>query len=181
MNAHRHAAGLLTILFGDNPKDASAHSLLFLRFSAHLCFLSFGARQFKAASARGSLKTLERWACLILFLCRLESELARFNFYIQNAFCRPESTSARHRPDSTSIRQSLELTLACRRPPCPERPNLVRYCARVKNPCFFPLALSLFLPRPSDERYLLDFIFGFFTGARIRGGTKGRRRPKHLR
>ena len=35
--------------------------------------------------------------------------------------------------------------------------------------------------RPSDERYLLDFIFGFFTVARIRGGTKGRRRPKHLR
>ena len=35
--------------------------------------------------------------------------------------------------------------------------------------------------RPSDERYLLDFIFGVFTGARIRGGTKGRRRPKHLR
>ena len=34
--------------------------------------------------------------------------------------------------------------------------------------------------RPSDERYLLDFIFGVFTGARIRGGTKGRRRPKHL-
>ena len=35
--------------------------------------------------------------------------------------------------------------------------------------------------RPSDERYLLDLIFGVFTLARIRGGTKGRRRPKHLR
>ena len=35
--------------------------------------------------------------------------------------------------------------------------------------------------RPSDERHLLDFIFGVFTVARIRGGTKGRRRPKHLR
>ena len=34
--------------------------------------------------------------------------------------------------------------------------------------------------RPSDEQSLLDLIFSVFTGARIRGGTKGRRRPKHL-
>ena len=45
---------------------------------------------------------------------------------------------------------------------------------------FFPLALSLFLSRPSDERYLLDLIFGFCALARIRGGPKGSRRPKHL-
>ena len=44
-----------------------------------------------------------------------------------------------------------------------------------------PSWLPFFLPRPSDERYLLDFIFSVFTVARIRGGTKGRRRPKHLR
>ena len=44
-----------------------------------------------------------------------------------------------------------------------------------------PSWLPFFLPRPSDERRLLDLIFGVFTGARIRGGTKGRRRPKHLR
>ena len=82
--------------------------------------------------------------------------------------------------DLTLACRSLELSLACRRPLCPERPNLVRHCASGKNPCFFPLALLLFLPRPSDERCLLDFIFGVFTLARIRGGTKGRRRPKHL-
>ena len=86
-----------------------------------------------------------------------------------------------YRPESTSARQSLDLTLACRRPTCPVRAHLIRHCARVKNPCFFPLALSLFLSRPSDERYLLDLIFSVFTLARIRGGTKGRRRPKHLR
>jgi len=44
-----------------------------------------------------------------------------------------------------------------------------------------PSWLPFFLPRPSDERSLLDFIFSVFTVARIRGGTKGRRRPKHLR
>ena len=77
-------------------------------------------------------------------------------------------------------RRSLDLTLACRRPLCPERPNLVRYCARGKNPCFFPHALLLFLPRPSDERHLLSLIFSVCALARIRGGTKGRRRPKHL-
>ena len=146
MNAHRHAAGLLTILFGDNPKDASAHSLLFLRFSAHLCFLSFGARQFKAASARGSLKTLERWACLILFLCRLEFELARFNFYDSIALRRPESTSARQSLELILARQSLELTLACRPPTCPERPNLVRNQCEREKPMFFP---SRALPFPS--------------------------------
>ena len=164
MNAHRHAAGLLTILFGDNPKDASAHSLLFLRFSARLCFLCLKRTAIQ--------KPLERWACLILFLCRLESELARFNFYT-SIDC--------YRSALLSTRQSLELTWACRRPLCPVRANLIRYCASGKNPCFFPLALSLFLPRPSDERYLLDFIFSVCALARIRGGTKGRRRPKHLR
>ena len=44
-----------------------------------------------------------------------------------------------------------------------------------------PSWLPFFLPRPSDEQSLLDLIFSVFTGARIRGGTKGRRRPKHLR
>jgi len=77
-------------------------------------------------------------------------------------------------------RRSLDLTLACRRPLCPIQTPLIRHCARVKNPCFFPLALSLFLTRPSDERSLLDLIFGVCAVARIRGGTKGRRRPKHL-
>ena len=32
-----------------------------------------------------------------------------------------------------------------------------------KTHVFSPLALSLYLSRPSDERYLLDFIFGVFT------------------
>ena len=35
--------------------------------------------------------------------------------------------------------------------------------------------------RPSDERRLLNLIFSVCALARIRGGTKGRRRPKHLR
>ena len=35
--------------------------------------------------------------------------------------------------------------------------------------------------RPSDEQSLLDLIFSVCALARIRGGTKGRRRPKHLR
>ena len=43
-----------------------------------------------------------------------------------------------------------------------------------------PSWLPFFLTRPSDERRLLDLIFSVCALARIRGGTKGRRRPKHL-
>ena len=43
-----------------------------------------------------------------------------------------------------------------------------------------PSRLPFFLTRPSDERRLLDLIFSVCALARIRGGTKGRRRPKHL-
>ena len=48
--------------------------------------------------------------------------------------------------ESTTARQSLELTLACRPPTCPERPNLVRNQCEREKPMFFP---SRALPFPS--------------------------------
>ena len=54
--------------------------------------------------------------------------------------------------------------------PAHPRPCLCHNYARVKNPCFFPLALPFFLSqaRPSDDRYLLKFILIDFTSDQIR-------------
>ena len=175
MNAHRHAAGLLTILFGDNPKDASAHSLLFLRFSAHLCFFELWRTPLFFELWRTAIqKPLERWACLILFLCRLESELARFDFYDSIALHRPESTSARQSLELILARQSLELTLACRPPTCPERPNLVRNQCEREKPMFFP---SRALPFPSPPLRRAVFARFYFWRLRVSSDSGRDKRP----
>ena len=58
--------------------------------------------------------------------------------------------------------------------PARPRPCLCHECARVKNPCFFPLALPFFLSqaRPSDDRYLLRFILSTLRQVRFGAGQK---------
>ena len=106
-----------------------------------------------------------------------------------------------HHPESTLAGKSLELTWACRRPLCPERPNLVRHCASGKNPCFSPSRLPFFLAQTVGPRshqrwgrlraagqrpalsasmacfYLLDLIFNASMGQiRRLGGRKTRQK-----